>query len=101
MALDFTSIKDSEGAAIFLIHDGSTVKQKQADRLYRELQKLTRLQIVIVSAREQNGVKIRDFYDLTNENIILIIRDNDEIHALWQDPDIPSAQQLAYSANQV
>jgi hypothetical protein len=102
MGLDFSTIKDQDGAAVYIIHDGSMQNAAQMERLASDVKGRTSKQVVVISAKDDNGRKIIDFYDLEgNSNIVLLVRDDDQIHQMWRGNEIPGADQIAYFAEQV
>jgi hypothetical protein len=101
MALSFTNIRDSQGAAIYIIHDGLSQGEQRMKRLAEELTKYTSKQIVTLEAKSPDALKIIDFYDLKPSNLVLLVRDDDQLHQVWTENEIPSADQIAYAANQV
>lgn len=100
MTLSFTNIQDSNGVAIYLIHDGLSQSEQRMERLARELEQYTSKQIVTLPADSPDALKITDFYDLKPSNLVLLVRDDDQLHQSWTDQEIPSADQIAFIANQ-
>ena len=101
MALDFLSLKDRQGVAIFLISDGMTRNQQGMTRLSEELTLKTNYQIIELSTGDSDAKKIFDFYDLKSGNHILLIGDTDELLHAWVGNELPNASQIAHIANQV
>ncbi|MET1032873.1 MAG: hypothetical protein ABWX94_00035, partial [Candidatus Saccharimonadales bacterium] len=79
MGLGFVSIKDQDGAAVYLLHDGTMSKLGAMTRLADAIKRGTNKQVLVVSANEDNGRKIIDFYDISGKNAILIVRDDDQL----------------------
>lgn len=101
MGLDFSGIADQHGAAVYLIDDGTTIGGRRMESLANDLQKLTQNQVVHMSGTSDEARKIIDFYDLQSTECILIIRDNDQIHHMWQHGDHATAEMIAQSVNQI
>jgi hypothetical protein len=101
MALDFTQIKDEPGAAIFLVHDGTSQDEAAMKRLADDLRGRTSKQIILLSAQETTGRSVLEFYGLAQGRYVLIVRDNDELHQSWAAGDNFDPSQIAYSADQV
>jgi hypothetical protein len=100
MALDFTQIKDEPGPAIFIIHDGSDRDVEAMTRLAEEIRTKTTKQIIILSAVETVGRSIIEFYQLTGSHFVLIVRDDDQLHATLSNGDLFDASQIVYLADQ-
>lgn len=101
MGLDFTNIADREGAALYFIHDGQSRGQAAMAKLADEVSRNTNKQIIILSATDSDARRIIEFYHLQGSNMILIIRDNDQLQHMWQQNETPQAEHIAYIANQV
>jgi hypothetical protein len=104
MGLDFLhNLTDQEGAAIYLLHNGSTFQERQFLSYKSELQKHTQKQIQVFSYREGNGAKLADFYDIVAEKLpaVLIVRDTDELAGQWYGLQLPQPRDVAYLADKV
>lgn len=104
MGLDFLhGVTDHEGAAIYLLHNGSSFQERQFETYKAELQKHTKKQVQLFSTREGNGAKLADFYDIVEEKLpaVLIVRDTDELAGQWYGVQLPQARDVAYQAGQV
>ena len=102
MALDFTKIKDQPGPAIIFIHDGTKEDELTMQRTAEEVRKLCDQQIIILSAKDSIAISIIDFYDLVGTHFVLIVRDNDQLHAHMANGDnLEAAEKIAHLANQV
>lgn len=100
MGLDFTNITDRSGAALYLIHDGTLTQQRSLERLAEELgARQLRQQIILLSARDPQAEKIRDFYDLSSMSFphLLIVADDDRLLHSWSGAQLPTADHLAYA----
>lgn len=100
MGLEFSHIADRHGAAVYMIHDGTMTQTRAMERLAEELRKKQKdAQIVLLSARDQEGERIRDFYDLSPTSFphILIVADDDRILHAWSGPQVPSLDHLSYA----
>jgi hypothetical protein len=101
MGLDFTNIKDTEGAAVYVIHNGTTQSQATMERLVTEIKAGTNKQVLLFSARDGNGAKIINFYQLTGSEFVIIVRDDDQLHHVWSGGERFDASMITYYANQV
>lgn len=104
MGLDFLhKVNDHAGAAIYLLHNGSSFQERQFESYKVELQKHTKKQIQTFSSREGNGAKLADFYDILEDKLpaVLIIRDTDELAGQWYGVQLPLARDVAYHADRV
>lgn len=100
MALDFTKIKDEPGAAVFLLHDGTELGEREFTQLAEDVRRRCKKQIIILSADETVGHSIIDFYNLRGSKFVLIVRDDDQLHHALTDGDRFDAAQIAYIADQ-
>lgn len=101
MGLDFTRIPDHEGAAIYFIHDGQSRSQAAMVKLAEGVKRQTKKQTVVLSATDADARRIIEFYHLQGSNLVLIIRDDDQLQHLWQQNEMPQAVHIAYIADQV
>ena len=101
MGLDFTSIPDREGAAIYLMHNAGIEQQRQMEHLAEQLRGSTDAQLEIIDGSSSDGRQIEQFYDLAPDNYpyVLIVRDDDELVAQWGGSEQPTAEQIAFTAN--
>ncbi len=103
MGLDFTSIKDTEGAALYILHTGNTLENERLQRLAAEVQEQTQHQVVTLDVSTPDGEKVRDFYDITPGQLpaVLIVRDDDSLVYQWHGSEIPtSGSDIAYRLRQ-
>ena len=100
MGLDFTTIKDKPGSAIYLIHDGTQVDEMKFKVLADDMSKRTDKQVVTMSMNDENASKVINFYQLRGTHFVIIVRDDDQLHHVWSDGELFDAAQIAYFANQ-
>lgn len=101
MGLSFVAGHDKEGAALYLLHDGSGPQERSMVDMKQRLEKLgLSHQIQVFSVREEDGEQIRDFYDIQTMPSILLVRDNDELAYHWSG-QMPAAETISYHARQV
>ncbi|MDX1765488.1 MAG: hypothetical protein R3313_00890 [Candidatus Saccharimonadales bacterium] len=101
MGLDFSDIKDETGAAVYALHNGFGAEERSVQRFCDKLGDQAKVQIICLSAREKNGARVADFYDIQTLPAILIVRDSDEIAYSWFGPDLPSVQEVSHLVKQV
>ncbi len=92
MGLDFTSIADKDGAALYALHNGSHQDTQTFTRLKEDIAKQTGHQIVLIDVNTPDGENVRDFYDILPEQLpaVFIVRDDDSIANLWLGSNIPT-----------
>jgi len=101
MGLSFVSGVDKEGAALYLLHDGSGPQERAMEYLKQQLERLgLSHQIQVFSVRQEDGEEIRDFYDIQTMPSVLLVRDNDELAYSWSG-EMPPAETISYHARQV
>ena len=100
MALDFTTIKDEPGSAIFMLHAGTEMDKSDFERLAADVRTRTRKQIILLPVNETIGRSIIEFYQLRGTHFILIVRDDDQLHHVWSDGERFDASHIAYTAEQ-
>ena len=105
MGLDFTSIPDRHGAALYILHTSSTLELQNFERLADDIRKANghSRQVVILDAKTPDGEKVRDFYDIMPEQLpaVFIVRDDDSLAQLWLATQAPTASDIAYQLNQI
>lgn len=102
MGLDFTSIKDAEGATVYLIHDGKVTQRRELEKITAFLQGRTPpVQAVLLSAHEADGRRICEFYGLRSDSFphIIVVRDNDQLLQHWSGLQLPTAEVIAYTVS--
>lgn len=100
MGLDFTGIKDHDGSAIYLIHDGSEENKLDFEKLSEDLKNRSKKQVILLSTNSKDGNKIINFYQLRGTKFVLIVRDDDQLHHVWSDGELFDASKIAYTAEQ-
>ncbi len=100
MGLEFTTIKDMPGAAIYFISDGTEVDKKMFHQLAADVSSRSKLQCIVLEIKDKNAAAILDFYDLRGTHFVIIVRDNDELHHVWSDGERFDASQILYYAEQ-
>lgn len=100
MGLDFTTIHDMPGSAIYFIHDSTDRVRLEFERLMDEVSRRTKKQLVLLSSKEKNGADVVRFYNLHGTKFVLVVRDDDQLHHVWSDGERFDASQIAYTAEQ-
>lgn len=102
MGLSFVAEEDREGAAVIFLYDGREMQRQKLDRIKSEIEQRGS-QVYLLSTEDEDGEEVRDFYDIDSEQmpVGLIVRDNDEVVALWYDEMIPAVDQIIYQLDQV
>ncbi len=98
MALDFTGIRDERGAAIIFMHDGSPQDQEFMQDLIDEVAERSEKQCILLDIKSNEGRQIVDFYDLRGTHMVIIVRDDDQLHKVWSDGERFDSAQIAYVA---
>jgi hypothetical protein len=103
MGLDFTSIGDKTGAALYFIHTPNTLEIESLTRLAEDIRQQTPHQVVLIDVNTPDGENIRDFYDIMPEQlpVALIVRDDDSVAQMWSGEEIPTtASDIAFQLDQ-
>jgi len=100
MGLEFTTISDLQGAAIYFLHDGSEHNKSSFTGLMSDVQRRTKKQCVLLDSKSEDGMKIRRFYALKGTHFVIIVRDNDQLHHVWSDGEHFDASKIAFTAEQ-
>ena len=90
-----------QGNAVYLIYDGTERDKHIMELLMTHLERRTRKNLFLVSAREQEGMSIIHHYHLHGSRFVLIVRQNLELHHMWTEGDLFDAAHIAYTAEQV
>ena len=98
MGLDFTSIPDHTGSAIYLIDNGTEIDKRHFEKLASEISRRTKKQIFHMSSKDKDAHAIVKFYQLRGTHFVLIVRDNDQLHQVWSDGERFDASTLAHEA---
>ena len=103
MGLDFTSIPDRDGAALYILHTGNTLEIQNFQHLADEIATTDNHQVILVDISTPDGEKIRDFYDITPEQlpVAMIVNDDDSIATQWAGQAIPAADVIAFQLRQI
>jgi arginine repressor len=104
MGLDFTSIPDKEGAALYMLHNGNSIVLQQLTRLKDEIAATSQHQVVLVDVHTPDGEQIRDFYNINADSlpVLMIIADDDSILYQWSGSSIPTnGSDIVYQLNQI
>jgi hypothetical protein len=100
MGPDRNSAVDLQGDAIYFIYDGTERDKSIMERLLSHLERRTRKQLVLVSARDHEGQRIIQHFHLHGTRFVLIIRKDLALHHMWTDGDHFDAPHIAYMAEQ-
>lgn len=102
MALEFTNIPDREGPAVYLFGDGTHTTETQMQELGVAVDKETpeETQVVYLDPTRGDGLRIKEFYQLTVFPCVLIIMDDDTITQSWQF-SLPRAEEVIYALSQI
>ncbi len=103
MGLDFTSISDNEGAALYVLSNASMMETRKFERLKSEIAQHCPHQVVVLNVRTPDGEKVRDFYDIMPETlpVAMIVKDDDSIAQQWSKDYIPAADVIAHHLRQI
>lgn len=101
MGLEFTTIKDRHGVSIFIISDEMSRNVTKMRRLAEDVSRHTAKQVIMLTTGQEDARKIADFYDLQAGTMVLLVRDDDQLHHIWYEQQIPRAEQIAHMANQI
>lgn len=102
MALEFTTIPDREGPAVYIFSDGTTQSEQLLKQLGEEVDKLTQetTQVVFLDHTRGDGLATKEFYGLTTFPCILIVMDDDTIPQQWNGA-LPRADEVSYAISQI
>lgn len=103
MGLDFTSIPDREGVALYVIHDGSVQEEQRWKEYIEHLNSMCGAQTVIMSIRDNDAKKIMEFYGIeeTEIPVALAVQDDDEIAYKWAGISMPNQEEVTHLLDQV
>lgn len=104
MGLDFTSIPDREGAALYVLHNGNTVAVQRLTRLKDEITAASSHQVVLVDVNTPDGKNICEFYQINADSlpVAMIVADDDTIPYQWSGDAIPTnANDIIYQLNRI
>jgi hypothetical protein len=102
MGLEQTQIKDRSGPALYILYDGREQQKIQLMHFADEVNKSAHHQVVLLSVKDQDGEKVRDFYDFGHEKlpVVFIVQDDDQLAHIWHGIDGLNASDVAYQLNQ-
>ena len=103
MALEFTTIPDREGPAVYLL--GHTGCEDQLKQLGTTIDSLTgsTIQTAYLDINSGNGTEVAEFYGYVQEQlpVILIVQDDDTVYQSWHGMDLPAADVVAHYLNEL
>lgn len=103
MTLDFTSIPDRQGPAVYLL--GLPPNEEALRRLGQEVVATTggSAQVTYLDSTSADGIRVAEFYDIAIESLpaILIVQDDDTLYQSWTGMDLPAADVVAHYINQI
>ena len=103
MGLEFTTIPDREGPAIYLL--GNRSHENTLTKLGEAVDATTpeETQTVYIDIDSGNGAQVAEFYGYTREQlpVVMIVQDDDTIYQVWQGIDLPAADVIAHYLNQL
>jgi hypothetical protein len=100
MNLYSSPLLEIQGDAIYLIYDGTERDKAIMEQLLSHLERRTRKELKLLSARDLEGQRIIQHYHLHGTRFVIIIRSNLELHHVWADGDHFDATHIAYLAEQ-
>lgn len=104
MALESTGIPDKRGAALYLLHDGTSTQEKRLEEIKSKvLQHSPSAHVLVLDVKSREGERLRDFYDLAHERMphVLIVADDDQVLAHYGSTEIPAVDQLTYQLSSI
>jgi hypothetical protein len=102
MALSFTGIPDKHGPAVYIFGDGTSQLEKRLIDFGEEVDKLTpdETQVVYLEPSRGDGLRVKEFYALSNFPVTMIIMDDDTVYHMWES-NIPQPDQVSYFLSQI
>ena len=104
MGLDFTSIRDNEGAALYIIHNPSVTERRRFEDLQKQInESAPTAQAILLDISSAQSEQVRDFYDIMPESlpVALLIADDDTVKYQWAGEDIPAADVICHYLGQM
>jgi hypothetical protein len=95
-----SQIPSIEGNAIYVIYDGTERDKSVMEQLVSHLERRTRKQLFLLSARDDLGRQIVHYFHLRGTHFVLIITSHKQLHHMWTDGDLFDAAHIAYLAEQ-
>lgn len=103
MTLDFTSIPDRQGPAVYLL--GLPPNEEALRQLGQEITVATAgaAQVVYLDSASADGIQVSEFYDVTIESLpaVLIVQDDDALYQSWTRSNLPAADVVTHYINQI
>lgn len=103
MTLDFTSIPDRRGPAVYLL--GLPPNEDTLRQLGQEIvaQVGGAAQVVYLDSESADGIQVAEFYGLMRESLpaVLIVQDDDTLYQSWAGTDMPAADVVAHYINEI
>jgi sigma54-dependent transcription regulator len=103
VGLDFVSVKDQHGAALYILHHPNVTESRRFERLKTDIvQARPNAQVELFDVSRPDGERIRDFYDIMPESLpsAFIIADDDTLLHHWQGSHIPGADTICHYLSQ-
>lgn len=103
MALDFTTIADRIGPAVYIIGDGAFDMEHRLKQLGEDIDKLTEdeTQVVYLDPNSQDGQAVKEFYSLGTLPVILIVMDDDTVPHQWVGSSLPRPDEVSYALSRI
>lgn len=97
MALSFTTIPDYHGPAVYILHGGDSRTEQQALRLGEEIDARSnqQYQVVYLDPKRDDGLRVKEFYGLTDFPCVMVVLDDDSIPHQWTHT-LPRADEVTY-----
>lgn len=101
MALEFTSIPDRNGPAIYLLGDGSTQTKMTLVELGDQIDQATpdETQVVYLDPNSGDGLSVKEFYAIETLPCTMIIMDDDTMPYQWH--GLPRPDEITYALSQI
>jgi hypothetical protein len=104
MGLDFTNIKDSEGIAVYILHQPNFTQTQQCIKLRAQITLVRpKATVVVLDLSTADAERVRDFYDILPEAAptVLLVADDDTIKFQWSGHEIPGVSTICYQLAQL
>ena len=102
MALEFTSIPDRTGPAVYVFGDGTTQVNQQLMELGNAIDRLTpdETQVAFLDQSHGDGLSVKEFYGLTDFPCVMIVMDDDTVPYQWT-LTLPQPDEVSYALSQI